>query len=59
MRELWLVMTSSDAGKTWVPATNEADFREEDAKKKAERFAKSARGLYPYRAFKFIAAVSK
>jgi len=52
-------MTSSDAGKTWVPATNEADFREEDAKKKAERFAKSARGLYPYRAFKFIAAVSK
>ena len=54
MRECWLTCWTKDGGKTWNPATDRFLFREADGKKEAEKFAKEAKGLYPYRAFKFI-----
>jgi len=53
MNELWLVMVSTDGGKTWHPATNQVDFREQDGAKRAEKYAEQARGLYQWRAVKF------
>ncbi len=53
MKEGWLVMWTKDGGKTWNPADTNMQFREKDAVKLAEKFAKATRGLYQYRPFKF------